>query len=75
MSQSEGLVRPTSHVQIQRNAVSGEVTMSLILAKPRLAFTLSVFFLLAPGALYSQQSETTVSVDAGKMQELLNRID
>ena len=46
-----------------------------ILAKRRLALALSVFFLFVPGALYSQQSETTVSVDAGKMQELLNRID
>ena len=46
-----------------------------ILAKRRFALTLSVFFLFVPGALYSQQSETTVSVDPGKMQELLNRIN
>lgn len=47
----------------------------LILAKPRLALALSVFVVFAPGALYSQQSETTVSLDAGKMQELLNRLN
>ena len=47
----------------------------LILGRRRLARTLSVFFLLAPGALYSQQSETTVALDARKIEELLNRID
>jgi len=46
-----------------------------MLANLGLALTLSVVFLLAPGALYSQQSETTVSVDARKMQELFDRID
>ena len=44
-----------------------------ILGKRRLALTLSVFLVFTP-ALYSQQSETTVSVDARKMQELLDRI-
>jgi opacity protein-like surface antigen len=46
-----------------------------ILAKRRLALTLSVLVLFAQGALYSQQAETTVSLDARKMQELLDRID
>ena len=52
-----------------------DAQIRFILAKRRLALTLSVLFLFAPGALYSQQSETTVSLDARKMQELLNRID
>jgi len=40
----------------------------------RLAVTLSCFLLVVPAALFSQQSSTTVSLDSGKMQELLNKI-
>ena len=45
-----------------------------ITAKTKFALALSLFLLFLPGSLYSQQSETTVSVDARKMQELLDRI-
>lgn len=39
-----------------------------------LAIPLVFFQMIFPGALHSQQSDTTVSVDARKMQELLDRI-
>lgn len=45
-----------------------------ISAKAKLVLPLSLSLLFFPGLLQSQQSETTVSVDARKMQELLDRI-
>lgn len=50
------------------------VQMRVVPARANLVLALSLFLLFVPGALQSQQSETTVSVDARKMQELLDRI-
>jgi hypothetical protein len=44
------------------------------IASFKLILVLISFLLILPGALHSQQSETTVAVDARKMQELLDRI-
>lgn len=50
------------------------VQTRVVPARTKLALALSLCLLFVPGALEAQQSEGTVSVDAGKMQELLDRI-
>jgi len=56
------------------SAIRFLVRTRVVPARTKLALVLSLCPLFVPSALQSQQSEQTVSVDARKMQELLDRI-
>ena len=56
------------------SAIRFRVETRIVPARTSLVLALGLFLLLSPGALQSQQSDATVSVDARKMQELLDRI-